>query len=33
MAANHLFVQALANCSQKPVEVSPQLEATNDRPA
>jgi len=28
MAANHLFVQALANCSQKPVEVSPQLEAT-----
>jgi glycerol kinase len=28
MAANQLFVQALANSSQKPVEVSPQLEAT-----
>ena len=28
MAANGLFVQALANCTQKPVEVSPQLEAT-----
>jgi glycerol kinase len=28
MAANRLFVQALANSSQKPVEVSPQLEAT-----
>jgi glycerol kinase len=28
MAANQLFVQALANSTQKPVEVSPQLEAT-----
>jgi glycerol kinase len=28
MAANSLFVQALANSSQKSVEVSPQLEAT-----
>jgi glycerol kinase len=28
MAANQVFVQALANSSQKPVEVSPQLEAT-----
>jgi glycerol kinase len=28
MAANHVFVQALANSSQKPVEISPQLEAT-----
>ncbi|MEY2454127.1 MAG: glycerol kinase [Acidimicrobiaceae bacterium] len=28
MASNQLFVQAVANSSQKPVEVSPQLEAT-----
>jgi glycerol kinase len=28
MAANQLFVQALADSSQKPVEVSPQQEAT-----
>jgi glycerol kinase len=28
MSANALFVGALANCAQKPVEVSPQLEAT-----
>ena len=28
MAANQLFVQALADCIQKPVEVSPQHEAT-----
>jgi glycerol kinase len=28
MSANQVFVQALANATQKPVEVSPELEAT-----
>jgi glycerol kinase len=28
MSANALFVQTLADCTQKPVEVSPELEAT-----
>ena len=28
MSANHVFVQALADATQKPVEVSPELEAT-----